>query len=939
MRFMSRVGIIGTLMAVMFSLLVILPVFAGDGTVTKTAGTVTVEVRVYANGAIAASDVEQDDNTITTDAKDTKVGNTLFVSNSASAFNQVYLNVVDTSLSQPTSITVDVKNATTGVKIKGTKLTLLRVATNTAESWQGTFNVVSESSETTDVSASDGDTIEVTFGAVTISTIKVDAAKPVVSDLSPESKAIQTSTSRVFAGTVTDAGSGLRTDSSSEDADDNGTTEASDRDADGVTNEPLPLVGTSGKSKDIQILIATTNTTPTTDESGLASDGWVSVTNGFRYTFTRSGLTSSGTDATITWRVDATDRVGNQAQTDSNADTTTKDHFKLTIDQNAPQIEKAEAGIGWDAAKRQEKDDDSSIKVTFRAGSSGSVVDNLDNSTVDTSGIDFRIDATTTASAGILDIASVVHPNLKSTGTSASKVFNSSRVLEAGATKNIVYIKLANDLAPDAVPEVNVLGDIRDLAGNGSPPHDIKSTDKILPTFDVTVTGGAGGTRPIADGDSDHKITIRIVANENVSGNPSLWLTDFNYDNTTDQRLEVLTATSVSLSNKSKGTNIWEVSSTAGSLVNRLVGVHVSGLDTAGAGNRGNTSGITSSGANGLPVAGDKADLSKMSGRLFEFDDTLAAASFTLTPNTGTSTETESANPFLKIDFSEGKEYNIAATTDPLDKGDKLTFGTPAVSVEIDSHNGVTLTKLELVDQDKVSTDLLGTQGTVDSDSFVLALAGLAVGEYTVNVNGTDAVGNKRATNDSFNFTVKARSSYSVALNPGWNLVSLPATPSDPDISSVFPATHPATTVLTFVGGEWKTAVRGGDNTWEGTISQITSEEAYWVQTGAFTPIKTLIPERNPATVLPAIPIVAGWNLVPIVDLGQASTPTQATLADRSKGIDPDIYFASITWTVAYGFDTQGNAWRKITPSATVDNVGQGKGYWVWATKAGQLVP
>jgi hypothetical protein len=128
---MSRVGIIGTLMAVMFSLLVILPVLAGDGTVTKTAGTVTVEVRVYGNGAIAASDVELDDNTITTDAKDTKVGNTLYVSNSASAHNQVYLNVVDTSLSQPTSITVDVKNATTGVKIKGTKLTLLRVPTGT----------------------------------------------------------------------------------------------------------------------------------------------------------------------------------------------------------------------------------------------------------------------------------------------------------------------------------------------------------------------------------------------------------------------------------------------------------------------------------------------------------------------------------------------------------------------------------------------------------------------------------------------------------------------------------------------------------------------------------------------------------------------------------------------------------------------------------------
>jgi hypothetical protein len=311
-----------------------------------------------------------------------------------------------------------------------------------------------------------------------------------------------------------------------------------------------------------------------------------------------------------------------------------------------------------------------------------------------------------------------------------------------------------------------------------------------------------------------------------------------------------------------------------------------------------------------------------------------------LTPNTGTSTETETANPFIKIDFSEGKEYNIANTTDPLDAGDKLDFGTPAVSVEIDSHNGVTLTKLALEDQDGNETDLLGTEGSVDSDSFVLALSGLSTGDYTIIVNGTDAVGNKRATDDKFNFTVKARSAYEVGLNPGWNLISLPATPSDPSIDAVLPSSHPAITVLTFVGGEWKTAVRGTDGNWEGTISQMTSEEAYWVQTGAFTPIKTLIPERNPATVLPAIPIVAGWNLVPMVDLGQAKPPTQTELASNTtgKGLDAKVYFASITWTVAYGFDTQGNAWRKITDT-TGDFVGQGKGYWVWATKSGQLVP
>ena len=84
--------------------------------------------------------------------------------------------------------------------------------------------------------------------------------------------------------------------------------------------------------------------------------------------------------------------------------------------------------------------------------------------------------------------------------------------------------------------------------------------------------------------------------------------------------------------------------------------------------------------------------------------------------------------------------------------------------------------------------------------------------------------------------------------------------------------------------------------------------------------------------------MVAGWNLVPVVDLAQTSAPTQAQLAANSHGFTAVAYFASLTWTVAYSFDTQANEWRKIT-ATTGDNVGQGKGYWVWATKAGELVP
>ena len=130
----------------------------------------------------------------------------------------------------------------------------------------------------------------------------------------------------------------------------------------------------------------------------------------------------------------------------------------------------------------------------------------------------------------------------------------------------------------------------------------------------------------------------------------------------------------------------------------------------------------------------------------------------------------------------------------------------------------------------------------------------------------------------------------------------------------------------------------------------IDANHAYWVNTTAFTPISTLIPERDPAAVLPTVSVVAGWNLIPIIDLQQTAAPTQANLATRNgalaalvpvtanPGFNAATYFASITWSVAYGFDTQANQWRKITAIAG-DFVGQGKGYWVWATRDGTLVP
>jgi hypothetical protein len=342
--------------------------------------------------------------------------------------------------------------------------------------------------------------------------------------------------------------------------------------------------------------------------------------------------------------------------------------------------------------------------------------------------------------------------------------------------------------------------------------------------------------------------------------------------------------------------------------------VYVAGSDTAG--NTG-TAGQGSASAEAITLT---------LATLFEIDNAIPAATVTLTPSTS-ATNTQSSGPFIRIDFPEGVEYQIGGV-------DSISQGTPAVSTEVDSHNSVTLTALSL---DGVS--ILGSQGTIDSNSFIYKATGLAVGPHILLWSATDEAGNALtgSSTTDFDFTVSVRPAYSVPLSPGWNLISLPGDPTDTAIDSVLPSSHPATSVLTYdpnaVNGPWLVASRAEDGSWTGTLSTIDSSHAYWVNTDAFTALSTLIPEREPAAVLPTIPVKAGWNLLPVVDLSLSA----AGGGPGGVVTTAAAYLTSVTWNVAYSFNTQASEWTKLTP--ITGNVVNGAGYWTWVTKDGILVP
>jgi hypothetical protein len=981
-RFKSKFSISAILVAALLALLSVVPALGGS----QTVGEVTLDVRGGSGTAAAFDSVVQD----------TRVGTTLYVGNSNDTYDEVVITVTHAAQNQASGavevLQVTVSNATTGSSL-GT-LDLRETGANTGifgtATGFATTGPVSKSiftvGTTTNVSslivgASDGNEIRVTYNATqptgyiagtgAVGKLVVDATKPVITGISPTSGGTLRPGSVDFSGTITDTGSGIRSDGAPLPGADgpgtntNGTTVA-DGDADGITSGEPRTYGSNANEKDFAatpdvgtavdirifragaaIPAAFTTTASTSPLYGFVQANdlsenalWAAVTNGFSFTAT---IAPGAGDHR--WGIAAKDRAGNTSFTDSTGSTAGSQSHVLTIDGTAPAIALAETGKAWNAATKEESTvtNRKSIKITWTSGGAtpaGTALvptngDFLDTNTVQAS--DFSVLASATSTTE-LAIANVVHPNLKP-GT--------GNVKPSLETRHITYIELVDDMTSAQKVLVKFVGTMTDLAGNAASTHQKVATDAIPPKLTVTITGVATAP-PVVKGTATTLISIRVDSDEVLSGTPTIYLMDLDTSaaDVVDVGSSIVTVGSPL---PVSGTTLsWTTTQSSATVGQGLINVVVLATD---ANSVKGSSGSGASASKTAPVANNVVNLA--TALLFEFDATFAAASLTLTPTVaGTTTTTESSGPFVRIDFSEGGE-NLpgAGVQDLYDCGPPSAgaatvckpkgatgVGTDPTRYEIDAHNTVTLTTLTLD-----GVDVLGTQGTVDSDSFVLATAGLSVGTHTVTFNGTDAVANTFAAAQSFTFTVIARSAYTVPVSPGWNLISFPGDPIDTAIDAVIPSTHPATQVLTYdpsdADGPWLVATRATDGSWTGTLATVDSSRAYWVRTGAFTSISTLIPERDPSAVLPTIAVGAGWNLVSVIDLQTGKAPTQTTLAARTAGLDPDLYFSSITWTVAYGFDTQGNQWRKITPSATVDNVGQGKGYWVWATKAGTLVP
>ena len=183
-----------------------------------------------------------------------------------------------------------------------------------------------------------------------------------------------------------------------------------------------------------------------------------------------------------------------------------------------------------------------------------------------------------------------------------------------------------------------------------------------------------------------------------------------------------------------------------------------------------------------------------------------------------------------------------------------------------------------------------------------------------------------------------SRDPVSIDLKLGWNLISLPFPPANPAINSVVNADHPVDIVMAYDNEkeEWLASRRSAyTGLFEGDVTVMTADTAYFIRTNISQELTLLRPPLAiTAETPPPLPIIyvgEGWNLVPV--LCHKFPPPNFIWADdyfRTLGADG--------WLKALTFNPEEGAWESMGPQSRGE-VTIGKGYWLYATKAGMIIP
>jgi hypothetical protein len=448
-----------------------------------------------------------------------------------------------------------------------------------------------------------------------------------------------------------------------------------------------------------------------------------------------------------------------------------------------------------------------------------------------------------------------------------------------------VFLTLADDLGPGDRPAVTVIGQVADRAGNNHISVAAKKPfDKIAPSFtvsDITPTlAGKGDT-----------VTFTIAADEPLSTDSPATVLVTNLEDSTTLTRRVT----------SSGTNRWEVK-TGKVSKSATYSIYVGGTDA-----QGNQGTVGDSGNSTTTVGSTK---------IIEFEADVSLQAPGVTP-------ANEAKPTTRDPFYITIDFGATTNSDGVAESNEFVG---------DSSKTVTLTKVELDGE-----DVSGGVATEDDIKFLLAVTGITSEEHTLVFNAKDQAGNDLSSDMTVKFEVKDRPKFSISLQPGWNLISLPSDPEDLAINAVFESAPDVSDVITYepiTPGGGLSATRDEDaGTLVGTLETIDSTKGYWVNSTKFQKLEVVLKTLQAGQVVslpPSLRIVAGWNLVPVVDV----TGTKAS----GDTVAASEYLRSLSGvTRVYTFVTILNQWTLVDHEE--DDLSYGMAYYLYSTKKDNLVP
>ncbi len=200
---------------------------------------------------------------------------------------------------------------------------------------------------------------------------------------------------------------------------------------------------------------------------------------------------------------------------------------------------------------------------------------------------------------------------------------------------------------------------------------------------------------------------------------------------------------------------------------------------------------------------------------------------------------------------------------------------------------------------------------------------------YTITLSGiTDLAENSLGGDYSWSFTTAA--SYAIQLKTGWNLISLPVTPTTWNNTAEVLASISGNVVRvwSYEEGVWSVYNANGAPS---DLNIMTAGYGYWVKmtvddtlTGVGTLYEQLVPSGDvPPSRLPEVPLVEGWNLIGYYQLpGKVISPIENALSKL------DGYWSgSASDLIAF---TKGTL-QAITP---IHEMEPGVGYWIFMNSA-----